>query len=198
MIRGMSRGIGARQRSVIDALVERSENDSYDAWGSVIRARWRWYTLDLLDLVPDSAPRSQRVSLHRAVRCLHQRGLLEIAPTCPYRPRHGRFLNEYGDLVGGLDISELSSVDPRWPTGPGRVLWFRLPAPSVADDDQSPLDESLSDDQIYWLEDIVASDVFADFSEALNRREAWTTEAGRLIQWLFCGPLPEGQRESLR
>jgi hypothetical protein len=36
----------------------------------------------------------------------------------------------------------------------------------------------------------VRFEAFTEFTETLNREEAWTSEVGRFIRWLFGGPLP--------
>jgi hypothetical protein len=89
----MSRGLGALQCIILDALVDRRD-DFYDADKvsdfvdptdiPAIRARWRWYTLDLVDLAHFGDPRSERVSLRRAVHSLARTRRLETATSCPY------------------------------------------------------------------------------------------------------------------
>ena len=207
----MSRGFGAIQRKVLDALEHRRDNDTYDTKilgnfldlsGVVeqdeptIRARWRWYTVDLLGLTPDADagrcpagdPRSHRVSLHRAVRNLHQAGEVEIATTCPYPPVLGGFDYDDDDSLqltsSGLPLWELHDyVDPRWPDGPGRRLWFRLPPPALAD---VPLDDQIAILNFLHLDPWD----FQEFTETVDRKQAWESEVGRFVRWLFCGPPP--------
>jgi hypothetical protein len=198
----VSRGIGGVQRRVLDALIQRRDYDYYgtetvhDLLGetefSEVRARYRWYTVDLLDLVEFGGSRSERVSLHRAVRGLHRRGRVDITTSRPYEQPFGAYYDDYGYLAGGLDLSELSTVDPRWSSGPGRCLWFRLKVPVFHGvDNYFPFD-----DQMTILDEIVEYqvDAFRDFAETLNRRDAWNSDTGRFIRWLFCGPLPHGRQ----
>lgn len=192
----MSRGFGALQSEILNALDRLGSSDRYDTreipqlWGPSprirwIRARWRWYTIDLLDLVQPDGPRSERVSLHRAVRKLHGARRLQIEEMCPYGYWFGRYENEYGNYVGGFKLSELSTADPRWPSGKGRSLWFRVPPPH-------PEEHFPADDQVAELESLEYEqpDAFRDFTETLNRPRAWQSPVGRYIRWLFCGPEP--------
>ena len=195
----MSRGFGALQLRILDVLKRRGSSDRYSTheipglipdwmghepqlrW---IRARWRWYTVDLLDLVEPGGPRSERVSLHRAVHSLHWEHRLQIQEMCPHGHWFGGYENEYGDFVGGFDLSELSTVDPRWPSRQGRSLWFRLPPPL---DQHVPVDDQMA--ELEFLEE-GGPEEFRDFTEALDRPQAWQSSVGRYIRWLFCGPLP--------
>lgn len=205
MLRSVSRGLGSLQRKVLDALVERRDNDSYDAGEitelvdpdntPVIRARWRWYTVDLLGLVEIDAPRPERVSLHRAIHSLHDADLLEIATACPYPTKLGGYQNYYGQRVGSLYVPKLSYypdhmvayvADERWPYAQGRRLWFRL-LPPITPDDIPP------DDQIVFIDYLHTSNpkAFQDFTEKLRTyrlEEAWISPVGRFVRWLFCGP----------
>ncbi len=200
----VSRGLGSLQRKVLDALVDRRDNDTYDAADvselidpddtPLIRARWRWYTVDLLDLTEVTAPRPDRVSLHRAIRSLHQTGQVEIATACPYPTILGGCRNDYGHRVGGLYVPKLSyhidigvryRVDARWPYTQGRRLWFRLPPPTSRNDIPA-------DDQIAVIDCLHTNNPkeFQDFTEKLRTRkedEAWTSAIGRFVSWLFCG-----------
>src|SRR5262245_24669624 len=100
----MSRGLGALQRQVLDALIQRRENDSYPTTAALAELLWpietpvirAWYTLDLLDLVQFGAPRSERVSLHRAVHGLHGRHRVQIATARPYDQPFGAYQDYYG------------------------------------------------------------------------------------------------------
>lgn len=184
----MSRGIGAVQRQILDALAHRGGNDSYpipseirwlvDPGVTAARARWRWYTIDLLELATIDSPRSRRVSLHRAIHGLHDRGELDISLELPHDL--GDHIDDFGDYVHGVDLSELSDLDPRWPRHPG-ALWFRQ-KPSDLDLVQPP-----PDDQIWILTRIQVDDDFVDFAATRDRRQAWSTETGRFIRWLLCG-----------
>ncbi len=195
----MSRGFGALQLQILDALKRRGSSDRYNAheipglipdWMDPeshlrwIRARWRWYTVDLLDLVEPGGQRSERGSLHRAVHSLHRAHRLQIDEMCPYGHWFGAYENEYGDFVGGFDLSELSTVDPRWPSRQGRSLWFRLPPPR---DQHVPVDDQRA--ELEFLEEGQPEE-FKDFTEALDRPQAWQSSVGRYIRWLFCGPVP--------
>lgn len=108
---------------------------------------------------------------------------------CPYDYRFGAYQNEFDEFVGGVDLSELSIVDPRWPSRRGRSLWFRLPPPRehglVPANDQLVELEFLDDEQ---------PDAFRDFTELLDREKAWRSPVGRYIRWLFCGPMPDSRR----
>jgi hypothetical protein len=194
----MSRGLGPLQRRILGALVDRRDSDFYDAEKArdfidpsdipAVRARWRWYTLDLVDLAHFGDPRSERVSLRRAVHGLARTRRLETATSCPYDQPFGAYENDFGEYVGGIDLDELSTVDPRWPSR-GRCLWFRLPPPPS-------LEDVPGDDQMWFLKDIAdrslfAYDVFREFTGTRDRRRAWDSEVGRFVHWLFCGPAPE-------
>lgn len=194
----MSRGLGLQQRRILDALVYRAEQDFFRAHGEAailvtgedwavgptptLRARWRWYTIDLLDLVEAGSPRSERVSLHRAVRSLHRDGRVEMVGQFPYPQPFSAYINHVDQLVGGVDLSELARIDPRWPNRTGRALWFRLPTP---DRDSLP-----NDDQLTILKFIAEwrPDPFEDFVATLDHRQRWSTPIGQCLTWLFCGP----------
>lgn len=204
-LQSMSRGFGSNQRRVLDALVDRRDNDSYAAADvtelvnpddtPLIRARWRWYTVDLLDLVEIDAPRPERVSLHRAIRNLHQTGQLEIATACPYPKVLGGYQNLHGLREGGLYVQKLGYyqdlwvnyyADARWPYTQGRRLWFRLPPPANRVD--IPVDDQIA--VIDYLHTCNPS-AFQDFTDRLRRHreeDAWTSPVGRFVRWLFCGP----------
>lgn len=192
----MSRGFGSLQFNVLNALDRLASTDRYDAQrvsGQLIdasrirwvRARWRWYTIDLLDLVESGGRRSERVSLHRAVRSLQRARRLQVEETCPYGHVFAPYENEYGEYEGGLYLPRLSIVDPRWPSRQGRSLWFRLPPPRR-------LEQVPEDDQIAQLDaiDYYQPEAFRDFTEARDPLQAWQTPVGRYIRWLFCGPEP--------
>lgn len=205
MLRYVSRGLGSLQRNVLDALIERRDNDSYDAADitelvdlavtPLIRARWRWYTVDLLDLTESNAPRSERASLHRAIRSLHQAGQVDIATACPYPTILGGYRSSDGRRVGGLYVPKLSYyidigvryyADVRWPYSQGRRLWFRLRAPTNRSDIPG-------DDQIAFIDYLHTNNpkTFQEFIEKLRTHaedEAWKSAIGRFIRWLFCGP----------
>lgn len=80
----MSRGLGASQRRVLDALISR-------------RSKWDrpelWYTAESLELFPTRSDRSQKESLRRAIRTLAARGLIETRRTKP-RPPGGPYYQE--------------------------------------------------------------------------------------------------------
>ena len=186
----MSRGFGAVQRRILDALVTRAARDIYavshddvieliseyndDAerydWPHVVRARWRWYTIDLIDLVDLACPRSERVSLHRAIKALDHAGLIETAGYLPYPQPYAAQIDRFDQLIGGIDLNELHNIDQRWPRNTGRSLWFRLPAPRQG---PNPIP---ADDQLAILEFITSwrPDAFEDFAATLDRERRWT------------------------
>jgi hypothetical protein len=187
----------------LGSLYDRQDQDIYDVskLGSLfrpdeppVRARWRWYTIDLLGLAGFDTPRSTRVSLHRAVRTLAKQRRLHIRTENPY---NGLFVpyteaeSVAGDGVGAfhfdddfvetgnLDLTELHRVDHRWPSGVGRHLWFRLaPTVDIPEDDQVAVLQWLNEDR---------PDGFVEFTETLDRNRAWKSEVGRFLIWLFCG-----------
>ncbi|GAB7072093.1 hypothetical protein JCM12141A_63830 [Mycolicibacterium hodleri] len=192
----MSRGPGALQRRILGALWSRGESDCYDIGAlsdlfprhfleecTVLRARWRWYTIDLLDLVAFGEPRSHRVSAHRAVRSLARAHRVQIVDQCPYDDPFLAEVDYYGNQFGGLDLAEVTQyVDPRWPGRQGRCLWFRLPPPmteSVPDDDQLI--------QLEALQEGIFPEAFDEFTGTVDRRKAWESDAGRYLRWLLCG-----------
>jgi hypothetical protein len=151
---------------------------------TVLRARWRWYTIDLLDLVAFGDPRSHRVSAHRAVRSLAQTRRLQITDQCPYDDPFLAQVDYYGNQFGGLDLAEISQyADPRWPSGQGRCLWFRLPPPIT---DHVPDDDQLI--QLELLQEGFIPEEFDEFMGTINRSKAWKSDAGRYLHWLLCGP----------
>lgn len=195
----MSRGFGALQRRVLGSLWDRGETDCYDtrpvsdlfsrefrSGSGLLRARWRWYTIDLLDLVDFGAPRSDRVSAHRAVGALARAGRVQISERCPYDDPFLAQVDYYGNQFGGIDLAEISQyADPRWPNRQGRCLWFRLPPP-VADD--VPDDDQLA--MLGLLVDGFIPEAFDEFMGTINRRQAWNSQTGRYLLWLLCGPRP--------
>jgi hypothetical protein len=120
---------------------------------------------------------------------LNQARRLQIAEQdrCPYGDGYwfGAYENEYDEYVGGFDLSELSTEDPRWPSGQGRSLWFRLPPPRLRE--HIPEDDQLA--QLEAIEEF-QPEAFQDFTETRDRWQAWQTPVGRYIRWLFCGPVP--------
>lgn len=192
----MSRGPGALQRRILDALVSRGESDCYDTREltelfpdrfldqyTSIRARWRWYTIDLLDLVEFGDPRSHRVSAHRAVRSLARARWVQIRDHCPYDSPFLAQVDYYGHKFGGLDLAEVGQYpDPRWPSRQGRCLWFRLPPPT--------LDHVPEDDQLIQLEDLqdgYIPEAFDEFLGTTDRSKAWSSDTGQYLHWLLCG-----------
>lgn len=230
----MSRGLGAIQRQVLDALINRANTDKFDmrsipnavtafyneppsaisrrdredtaaflrklgvppaeaarallddyyagddhVYFPVVHARWRWYTVDLLGLAHRDCPRSQRVSLHRAISKLHQANRVEVKTGLPYPQPFGPAPDRYEPPHRRIDLGELSLVDPRWPERPERCLWFRWPPP--------PRRKVPKDDQLYLLRSLAAGETFLEFVELLDRRQAWESEFGRFLRWLFCG-----------
>jgi hypothetical protein len=192
----VSRGPGALQRRVLGALWSHGESDRYDIRAlsdlfsrdfleqrGVLRARWRWYTIDLLDLVTLGDPRSHRVSAHRAVRSLALARRVQICDRCPYDDPFLAQVDYYGNQFGGLDLAEISQyADPRWPSRQGRCLWFRLPPPIA---DHVPEDDQLI--QLDLLQDGFIPEAFDEFMGTTNRRKAWDSNTGRYLHWLLCG-----------
>lgn len=156
----------------------------------VLRARWRWYTIDLLDLVEIDSPRSARVSLHRAIRSLHRDGRVEAVGQLPYPQPFSAHINHVDRLVGGVDLAELAGVDPRWPSRTGRALWFRLPVP-----DQGAIPH---DDQLAVLDfiDEWRPEPFEDFVATIDHQRRWSTPTGQCLTWLFCGS-PSQARQAI-
>jgi hypothetical protein len=193
----MSQGPGALQRRVLGALWSRGETDRFDIRSvsdlfpsefldscSGLHARWRWYTIDLLDLTDFGDPRSHRESTHRAVRSLARARRLQINDRCPYDNPFLAQVDHYGNQFGGLDLAEISQyADPRWPGRQGRCLWFRLPPPNA---DYVPVDDQLT--QLELLQDGFVPEAFDEFVGTTNRRKAWASPTGRYLHWLLCGP----------
>ena len=187
----MPRGRGSLQWQVLAALMQRAQTDVYDLTKvpelsdySVdvrVRARWRWYTIDLLDLADRAAAETKRASLHNAVKTLAHGGHLQTAATrYPYERPFAPYRDEHGDYVGGVDLAELSHIDPRWPGRRSRRLWFRLPSPAkVPPDDQIAV--------LNWL-GVVRPDSYEEFAGTVDRRQAWESAVGRFLRWLLCGP----------
>lgn len=204
----MSRGFGAVQRRVLDALARRADHDIYRVtdddvieliseyddladeydWPKVVRARWRWYTIDLLGIAEFAGSRSERVSLHRAIKALGRAGHVETTGNLPYQQPYAAYTDYLGKLTGGIDLNELNTIDHRWPPNSGRTLWFRLPAP--------PQDNTATtaDDQLAILDFIAhwRPDAFEDFVATLDHKRRWNTPIGRFIAWLFCGQPQSG------
>ena len=166
----MSHGYGVQQRRLFDALevkaqerfievVEESRGEFLDPAPSQLmadidmsRARWRWYTIELLGLAGPDTTRAERVSLHRAINSLGNAGELEVRGLMPYGEPFTRI---------GFNPAELSRFNPRWPHRRGRVLWFRRPPPwdyAKARDSGSYPEELPEDDgadildflDVYW------------------------------------------------
>ena len=194
----MSRGFGAVQRRVLDALLTRGEQDRYPVVHDdvaqlagkyadrqfALRARWRWYTLDLLGLAQCGSSRAERVSLHRAIKALEKASRVETMGQLPYPQPFAAYFNYAHQLVGGIDLNELSMVDTRWPSGSGRTLWFRLPPPHP-DREPIPKDDQLA---VFNVIETWRPDSFEDFAASIDHASRWTTHTGRFLAWLFCGP----------
>lgn len=200
----MSHGYGVQQRRVLDVLEvkarERFNEVVEEAQGEFLasapshfmadmamsRARWRWYTVELLGLAGPATTRAERVSLHRAIKSLRNAGELEVRGSTPYDKPFTRI---------GFNPAELSRFSSRWPDRRGRVLWFRRPPPwdyekalnggyypeELPEDDGATVLDFLD---VYW------PDWFADFCEAADREHRWQTLSGAAVVWLFCGELP--------
>jgi hypothetical protein len=120
------------------------------------------------------------------VHSLQRARRVQVEDTCPYGYFFAPYQNEYDKYEGGLYLPELSTVDPRWPNRQGRSLWFRLPPPRRVE--QVPEDDQLT--QFKFIDDY-QPEAFRDFTEKLDREQAWQSEVGRYIRLLFCGPMPE-------
>jgi hypothetical protein len=191
---------------VLGALWSRGETDCYDLQSvsdlfpseflnnhSSLYARWRWYTIDLLDLTDFGDPRSHRESAHRAVRSLARACRVQINDRCPYDNPFLAQIDHYGSQFGGLDLAEISQyADPRWPNRQGRCLWFRLPPPTA---DHIPGDDQMT--QLDLLQDGFIAEAFDEFVGTTNRRSAWASPTGRYLHWLLCGP-PRPVRSEFR
>ncbi len=199
----MSHGYGVQQRLLLDALEvkarERFDEVVEDAQGEFLdsapsqmadmdmsRARWRWYTIELLGLTGPATTRAERVSLHRAINSLGNAGELEVRGSMPYGGEPFTRIR--------FNPAELSRFNPRWPHRRGRVLWFRRPPPW--DYEKARLDgwpEELPEDDgstILDFLDVSWPDWFADFCGAADRERRWQTLSGAAVVWLFCGELP--------
>lgn len=204
----MSRGYGVQQRRILNALeskareqfrdaVERARAGTFDPdfddelrrvidEAGIVRARWRWYTIELLGLTDRETPRGERVSLHRAIKNLGEMGSLEVRESMPYSRAFAR---------SGLDGADLARLNLRWPHRPGRALWFRTAPPwdTAAVERRGWLpDDCPHDDGVYVLDfsHIDPPDWFADFCGAVDREHRWTTPTGALVAWLFGGTIP--------
>lgn len=186
----MSRGLGALQRQILLGLQQRGVDDRYyppatlglAMSGSVIRARWRWYTIELLGLVDIDAAENARATVNQAINTLARRGHVRTTRTAyPYSTPFAGYSTGCGDVAGTVDLAELHHQDPRWPTRHGRRLWFRLPPP--------PQHRVPPDDQLAILGHLERHrpDEFEDFAATLNRGHAWRSPVGQLLAWLLCG-----------
>jgi hypothetical protein len=181
---------------VLRELWTRGEEDSYEIRSvphlfprefvdhySALRARWRWYTIDLLDLVYFGDPRSHRVSAHRAVRSLASIGRVQISERCPYDDPLLTQVDYYGNQFAGVDLSEISQyADARWPSRQGRCLWFRLPPPIA---DYVPEDDQVN--CLELLQDGFIPEAIDEFLGTIDRRKAWSSRTGSYLRWLLCG-----------
>lgn len=149
----------------------------------MLHARWRWYTIDLLDLFAFGDPRGYRVSARRAVRSLARAHRVQIVDQCPYDEPFLAQVDYYGNHFGGLDLAEINQcADPRWPVRQGRHLWFRLPPPIT---DHVPDDDRLI--RLELLQDGFIPEAFDEFMGTTNRNKAWNSDTGRHLHWLLCG-----------
>lgn len=182
----MSRGKGARQREVLAAIDERTQQDEFTWRGRTLRARWRWYNLSRLSLIDPTTTRSRRVALNRAIHRLAEDGELELRDQYPYywflAPDHRGFaLDDDGftsepDWSEWLEIQRLNPDSPR----PGRSLWFRRP----------PDGDIPNDDQIAVLirvDNYTYEDELEEFIYMRDRERAKHSEMGRLLHWLLHG-----------
>lgn len=190
----MSKGLGVRQREVLRALVEISVHDTY-SWDDLsevfvrhpdqpdkVVEPWRWYTIDLLGLASAGTPRSDRVSLHRAVKGLATTGLVEVSRSFPHGDRLAPNRNAAGrNTFDRFDWRGLWLRHDRFPAHPDKCLWFRNSVPRgrrTATEHFLDSIEAIYDDG-YSLVD--------DFLEFPTRDLAWQSPLGRFITWLICG-----------
>ena len=198
----MSRGPGNLQRTILAALTAQGRLDRFPGpWGEeisaflspdfdidVVRARWRWYTIDLLGLATPDTPRSARVSLHRAIGALERSHEIEvIRGELPYGHPFGGYIDTHARPVGGIDLTELTHMDPRWPTRPRQAVWFRLPPPHPHYEDV-PVDDQAA--VINTIEGEWTPEPFEDFVESIDPLGRWYTPVGQFLTWIFCGSRP--------
>lgn len=186
----VSKGLGLRQREVLRALVEISIHDTY-SWDDLsevfvrhpdqpdkVVEPWRWYTIDLLGLASAGTPRSDRVSLHRAVKGLAAAGLVEVSRSFPHADRLAHNRNASGrNAFDRFDLRELWRSDDRFPAYPDRCLWFRISVPRGRRTATEHFLDSIED----FTYDV------DDFLEFPDRSLAWQSPLGRFITWLICG-----------
>ncbi|WP_131816228.1 hypothetical protein [Mycolicibacterium porcinum] len=199
----MSRGPGNLQRTILATLRDRARLDRFPGpWDEgisdflsadidvdVVRARWRWYTVDLLGLATPDTPRSARVSLHRAIGALERSHEIEVVRRkLPYSQPFGGHIDRYERLVGGIDLAELTDVDSRWPARPRQVVWFRLPPPHP-DYEGVPADDQIA--VIDAIEGEWTPEPFEDFVGSIDPLGRWYTPVGEFLTWIFCGSRPE-------
>ncbi|OHU99777.1 hypothetical protein BKN37_18795 [Mycobacterium talmoniae] len=185
---------------MLTTLHQRSDQDSYhgsdvaqlfDDGPAVVRARWRWYTIDMLGLVAHDASETARASVHRAVKTLAQRRVIDtVTAAYPYAEPFTGYLTAHGERAGHIDLAELHDLDPCWPARHGRRLWFRLPPPAR----RIPHDDQIA---VLGRLDAHRPDEFEDFVAAVDRRRAWTTPVGHFVAWLLRGQ-PGQPREGSR
>jgi hypothetical protein len=132
------------------------------------------------------------VSAHRAVRSLARARRIQICERCPYDDPFLPQVDHFGHQFGGIDLAEIGQyADPRWPGRQGRCLWFRL-APPIAED--VPDDDQLT--QLNLLQGGFIPEAFDEFMGTLDRKKAWTSDTGRYVCWLLCGPNGDSLRVS--
>lgn len=159
-------------------------SDELDGLCSPVRARWRWYSIDLLGVVDGRASQVERATVLAAVRGLARRGHLDTVRTAyPYTDPFGGYLED-GRRMGRVDLAELREVDSRWPAHHGRRVWFRRRPPATA---IIPVDDQIS---VLALLRRDRPEAFEDFAATLDRRQAWSTPMGHLLAWLLCGNTP--------
>ncbi|UMB70035.1 hypothetical protein [Mycobacterium paraterrae] len=195
----MTRGLGSLQRHILTALQERAASDCYLANGTaelagsgpVIQARWRWYTLELLGLVDDTATEAQRHTANQAISTLARRGHVRTRLTdYPYHGPFGGYDAGGGEMAGQVDLAELRFLDSRWPARHGRRIWFQLPPPcNIPADDQLAVLRRLH---------VNRPDEFEDFAASVDRHHAWRSPIGHLVAWLLCGSPSKGSAPTLR
>ncbi|MDV2477327.1 hypothetical protein F8M49_21705 [Rhodococcus zopfii] len=184
----VSRGLGIKQRLILDAVDERRDELFMGR-----THRWRWFNLEMCGFVAAETSRSELVSLRRAVNSLD--GILfETAASFPY--------NYY--WFPWRRLWEVGPLDRR-----GQKLWFRPLPQDAADEDAAEVDLCLRDGLLSdRIDSLPSNDVLrADFGRWFSERredadldgfasERWWegmkgSERGRLLAWIFFGLLPE-------
>jgi hypothetical protein len=186
----MTRGLGCRQRHILAVLHRQADHDSYCADAVMrlsgeryaLRARWRWYTIEMVGLVNESSTETTRATANQAIRTLARRGRVQVwTGDYPYTAPFAGYCSENGKCVGAVNLAELHAIDSRWPPRHGRRVWFRLAPPQRQ---EIPVDDQIA--VLNYL-DTHRPEEFEDFAATLDRRRAWDSPVGQLLMWLLCG-----------